>query len=840
VSSDRWRRIASILDLAQGLDPDARARLLDETCDDPDLRTEVESLLEYASTGASFLRTGGAHALPKSLLPADLTAVPTAVPLPSGRLGHRYRVLRRLGRGGMGTVFEAADERFGRTAAVKATSIASPYHLYALESEARLLSVLRHPSLPAVSDWFTEDGFCCVVMDYVPGLTLGELLRSRLATVARPFEPSLVLLWADQLLDALDFLHSHTPPIVHRDVKPDNLKLTPLGQVVLLDFGLAKGSAGPWPSEPANEELRGFTPCYASLEQMRGLGTDPRSDLYSLGATCYEFLTGRRPEDAVERALARLAGRPDPCPPAHEIEEGVGPFVASVVERAMSLDPDDRPASAAAMRLDLAFAAQCRPTGALAGGRRAQAAPRPPRISSVAILDFASTTESSRAIARTLTEALAGALAACHEIRVLSPAAAGAVRAASDPASVGRQLGVDAVVVGRVVEIGERVLAEARLLASADGWHLWGSHANHVARDFDLLVRRLADALRDFLVGELGHEMRARRSSRHTLDARARDHYLKSRSHLAGRAPSDLRMGIRRAELAAEIDADFAPAQATLAEGLAVLATYGLDHPRVLLARAERAVRRALSIDPDLADAHAALGLTLLQVCDVAGAERSLLRAVELVGDDARYRQWLVFCHLAAGRLDRAVDEARRAVELDASSTMARANLAWALYFRRDFAEAIDECHRAITLDVTFWRGYWTMGRSLLLLGRIEEASRQLARGFVFVEHPALLSVRAAAAARMGDLEEAISLFDALSASNAEGYLSPYFLAEAYAGFGDHAAALACLRRAYEDQMWLVTQLAIEPYFDGLRREPGFRELVESIARGPFTVGLGG
>ena len=130
------------------------------------------------------------------------------------------------------------------------------------------------------------------------------------------------------------------------------------------------------------------------------------------------------------------------------------------------------------------------------------------------------------------------------------------------------------------------------------------------------------------------------------------------------------------------------------------------------------------------------------------------------------------------------------------------------------------------------------MGRSLFLLGRLEEASHQLARGLGFVEHPALLSVRAAVAARMGNPEEARALFDALSASNADGYLSPYFLAEAYVGFGDHAAALACLRRAYEDQMWLVTNLDIEPYFDGLRREPGFRELVESIARGPFTVGL--
>ena len=145
---------------------------------------------------------------------------------------------------------------FVQECGVKATPASSLIHLYALESEARLLSVLRHPSLPAVSDWFVEDGLCCVVMDYVPGLTLGELLASRLVAAGRPFEPARVLLWADQLLDALEFLHTREPPVVHRDVKPDNLKLTPLGQVVLLDFGLAKGPEAslPWPD--AGEGLR--------------------------------------------------------------------------------------------------------------------------------------------------------------------------------------------------------------------------------------------------------------------------------------------------------------------------------------------------------------------------------------------------------------------------------------------------------------------------------------------------------------------------------------------------------------------------------------------------------
>lgn len=830
--SDRWKQVASILDCAQDLDSEALGHLLDETCRDPGLRAEVEDLLAYASTGASFLRTGGAYGPQSSQGPSDFSAAPSSVPMPSGKLGDRYRVLRRLGRGGMGTVFEAADELFGRTAALKATSIASPYHLYALESEARLLSVLRHPSLPAVSDWFTEDEFCCVVMDYVPGLTLGELLAARLATVATPFEPSMVVLWADQLLDALDFLHVRDTPIVHRDVKPDNVKVTPLGQVVLLDFGLAKGSARPSASETAGEGLTGYTPCYASPEQMHCVGTDPRSDLYSLGATCWEFLTGRRPVDALERERARLAGEPDPCPPSNEIDEGVGPLIARVFERAMSLDPEDRPASAAAMRRELEIAAQGHTMNSLTADGRNREEPRKRRTASVAIFDFEATTESARAVAQVLASALSGAFAAFQGFRVLAPVDVDANRVARDPASVGRELGVDAVVSGRVVEIGDRVLAEPRMLAAADGWQIWGSHSNSLARDSDLLVRKLTDSLQDFLVGELGLEERVEKSWRHTLDPRARDQYLKSRANVSGRAPSDLRMAIRRAKLATEMDADFAPAYATLAEALAVLATYGLDPPRILLSQAERAASRALSIDPELADAHAAFGMTRLEVGDVAGAERSLLRAVELAGDDARYRQWLGHCHIAAGQLDRAVGEAARAVELDTSSTLAYANLAWVFYFRRDYSEAIAACDRAISLDVTFWRGYWTKGRSLYLLDQFEEASELLARGLGFVVHPALLSVRAAAEERMGHRDEACALVDELRSSTGDGYLSPYFLAEAHVGFGDDVAAIGCLRRAYEDQMWLVTWLGIEPWFDGLRGAPEFRDLVDEIGRG--------
>src|ERR1051325_8090991 len=199
---------------------------------------------------------------------------------PGTVLQNRYAVERQIGAGGMGAVYVATDRRFGSTVALKETFFDDPSLRKAFEREARLLNRLRHAALPRVSDHFEEAEGQFLVMEYIAGEDLSQLLKARGAG----FPPKQVLAWADQLLDALDYLHTQEPSVIHRDIKPQNLKLTARDQVVLLDFGLAKGT--PLQTRVTQTgSLFGYSFNYAPIEQMQGAGTDPRSDLYSLGAT---------------------------------------------------------------------------------------------------------------------------------------------------------------------------------------------------------------------------------------------------------------------------------------------------------------------------------------------------------------------------------------------------------------------------------------------------------------------------------------------------------------------------------------------------------------------------
>ena len=274
---------------------------------------------------------------------------------PNTLLQNRYLVVKEIGQGGMGAVYIATDQRFGSTVALKETFFNDPAMRKAFEREARLLNHLRHPALPRVSDHFAEEEGQFLVMEYIAGDDLAEKLKERGG--AFPF--SEVLNWADQLLDALDYLHTQEPVVIHRDIKPQNLKLTPRNAIVLLDFGLAKGTPAVQVSKmAATGSVFGYSRNYAPLEQIQGAGTDPRSDLYSLGATLYHLITGVTPPDAVTRATAVINGQPDPLLPANEVHAQVTPAVAGFINNAMAQNASQRPQSASAMREALREAAR--------------------------------------------------------------------------------------------------------------------------------------------------------------------------------------------------------------------------------------------------------------------------------------------------------------------------------------------------------------------------------------------------------------------------------------------------------------------------------------------------
>lgn len=309
---------------------------LDAACDDDDdLRREVESLLAFRDDSARTLATDPEVADPVLL-------------------AGRYALGTVIGRGGMGCVYEAVDRRFHRRVAVKELSVGGEVYANAFAHEARLLNGLRHPALPVVIDLFVEGEKSYLVMDYVPGDNLKELTVLRLESGLGPWPPSSVLRWADGLLDALQYLGQFAPPIVHRDIKPHNVKITPADGVVLLDFGLAKGLA-PSPADEGHS-VPGFSLNYAPLEQLRGAGTDVRADVFALGATLVYLLAGFPPPDALARADAVVQGMPDPLDRVLSALP-IPAAVSASLRNAMALNRSERPQTAAAFRAILRLAA---------------------------------------------------------------------------------------------------------------------------------------------------------------------------------------------------------------------------------------------------------------------------------------------------------------------------------------------------------------------------------------------------------------------------------------------------------------------------------------------------
>ena len=253
---------------------------------------------------------------------------------------NRYLIVHLVGKGGMGEVYLAVDQRLGSAVALKRTYFAGDEMLgNAFEREARTLARMRHPVLPKVTDHFGEGEEQYLVMEHIAG----DDLAKRLEVAQKPFPVSWVMFWADQLLDALSYLHSHEPPIIHRDIKPQNLKLTDENHIILLDFGLSKTSTGQTLlNSGSTGSVVGYTPHYAPMEQIRGIGTNPRSDIYSLSATLYQLMTNVVPADALSRADAMLNGMADPIEPPHTLNPEIPTAVSEVILQGMEVSQDKR------------------------------------------------------------------------------------------------------------------------------------------------------------------------------------------------------------------------------------------------------------------------------------------------------------------------------------------------------------------------------------------------------------------------------------------------------------------------------------------------------------------
>jgi len=784
------------------------------------------------------------------------------------RLGP-YEVLSPLGAGGMGEVYRARDPRLGREVAIKVlpeSFSADADRLRRFEQEARAAGSLSHPNITAVYDIGASEGGALYV---VQELLEGETLRSRLGVGALP--PRKALGHAVQIAHGL--AAAHEKGIVHRDLKPENIFLMRDGRVKILDFGLAKltrPETGGTPPTQAPTATAGTEPGvvmgtvgYMSPEQVRGQPADPRSDIFSFGAILYEMLSGERAfrGDSAADAMSAILTK-DP-PDLSQTNRDISPGLERVVRHCLEKNPEQRFHSAHDLAFDLealspvstptlappGLRAITRPRARLflwAAGVAALAAavlwlrPGARTIDSLAVLPFvnAGGDPNTEYLSDGITESLINSVSQIPGVRVISRASAFHYKGKDVGArTVGRELGVRAVLTGRIVQRGDALSIRAELVDARDDTHVWGEEYNRRLSDILTVQEEIARDISGKLRQRLTGVEKKRLTRRYTENAEAYGLYLRGRYHWNKRTEEDILKGIGYFQQAIEKDPTYALAYAGLADSYGLLYNYTGLASSETFPKAKAAALKALELDDTLAQAHATLALTYEKFdWDFSAAEKEFRRAIEL---DPRYptaHHWYSLVLSEIGRHEEAIAQAERAYEIDPLSPIISNLRAAVFYNARQFDRAIDAARKTIELDKNFNVSPLSLGWSLEqkrmypeAIAALEEAVRLSGR---WIQAVAALGHAYAVSDRR---EEAMRLIEELKGRSERGQDSLVNIALVYAGLGQNDEAMVWLEKAYRVRSaWLLQlSLKVDPRWDTLRSDARFQDLLRRIGFPP-------
>jgi len=704
-----------------------------------------------------------------------------------------YRVLRRLGAGGMGEVYLALDTRLEREVALKVlpAALADSSRLARLEREARAVAALNHPNIVTLHAIEEADGLPFLVMELVEG----ETLRQRIPPTG--FELEELLRLAVSLVDAVAAAHARG--VTHRDLKPENVMVTWDGHLKILDFGLAKlrapqsgpaidtAAETPFPDETATREGMVLgTPGHMAPEQIRGQRADARTDIFALGLLLFEAATGRHPFPADDSAARTLAVLRDAPLTLSRLRPDLPRELERLIERCLEKDPNRRLSSAAELRHDLEALK----------GRLRQA---PGRTPTVAVLPFAdmSAEHDQAYFCEGLAEELIGALTRIDGLQVTSRTSAFRFQGRDlDIRDIGRQLNVDSVLEGSVRKAGDRVRITAQLIDVANGYHLWSERFDRQLLDIFAIQEEIAERSVEALRGVLREDDREVLRGAGTTSPQAWDFYLQGRQLFWQQRYVPARAFYYRA---VELEPTFARAWSQIAILHAWLDAW-FGHREEDRAAAEKAAHRALELAPGLADAHVALGVALAHARQSQEAECHLARAREIEPGlwDAWYFSGRTAWH--QGKLDEALAFFERAAKLDAEDYQSL-SLAAQLYEARGDREAALRADRVC----------------------LERVKRHLD------QHPedTRATIYAAfCARRLGDRERALAWAERVNLMAPEEPVHYYNLGCFYANIGDYERALAALEkfgasgRAFRD--WMDHDSDLDP----LREDPRFQALM--------------
>ncbi len=734
--------------------------------------------------------------------------------LSPGTVISHYKIVEKIGAGGMGVVYRAEDTKLHRSVALKFLPpdlVCDAEARDRFEHEAEAASALSHPNITTIHEIDEVAGRCFISMEYVEGKSLKEMVREKALSIED------VLAIALQIGEGLKAAHARG--VVHRDIKSDNIKVTSDGLVKIMDFGLAK--------------LRGVakltrtgttlgTLHYMSPEQAQGREVDERSDIFSFGVVLYEMVTGRLPFSGdTEVALVHAVVNETPEPMARykaKVPEGLD----RAVEKALAKSRDERYQHVDEMIADLKSTRRKLETAA--------GLELPDQEKSIVVLPFEnlSPDPDQEYFSDGLTEEVISDLSNVRVLRVISRSSAMTFKGTKTTIpEIARRLKVQYVLEGSVRKAGNSLRITAQLIDARSDAHIWAEKYSGTLDDVFDIQEKVSRAIVEALKLKLTPEEKPRLS----VNPEAHEAYLKGRFYWNKRTGSDLQKAVNYFNQVIEKDPMYALAYAGLASAYAVLASYAPMPQMEAMSKAEAAANRALELDAKLAEAHAVLGSIRSEFeWDWAGGEREFKRAIELDPSNPTARHWYTLLLLQLGRLDEALAEIKRANELDPLSLVINTVMGDALYFRREYDEAIVQHKKTLELDPCFAVAHLHLGVVYEAQGKSDEAIAEFQKGRALIgSGPYGLSSLGYGYARAGERSEAAKIVNELLEFPGQGYSVSLDIAQIYFGLDDKDKAFEWLEKAYQERPQLLPYLKTQPLWDGLRSDPRFTALLKKM-----------